>query len=214
MSVEYRYYTIPRPNSFVPTVGQMTVFLEKASAQWKFYPGWIGECLEGLKLKRNGTTVAGAIGSLNDLLNADIRARFPFRWPGRDHAYDLEIHVTPGDYVYHISETVAPFESTSCLKCRCRLDYGQEGDIFQERRIHALCPRCGTVFSPSGLSAIYTHWLTGFKSALPAGAVYRLALIIDNVPEEEWEHFEVDSEFMKLSTKAFGCEFYEIADVV
>src|SRR5262249_46918075 len=214
MSVEYRRYTIPKPNSFQPDISQLACFLEEASRQWSFYPGWIAHRGEGMKLSRDGTMVASAIGALREHSASGIRARFPFRWPGREYGYGLELHASAGEYVYHISETVAPFESTSCVKCGCRLDYQPAGNIFQERRIQPMCPRCGTSFDPSRLSTTYTHWLTGAKSALPGGATYRLALIIDNVPEEEWESFEVDPSFMELCKQAFRCEVYEVVDVV
>ncbi len=214
MSVEYRRYTIPRPNSFVPRIDQLATFLAEASRDWSLYCGWVAKGAEGLKLRREGATAAEAIRLLNDLWKTGIRARFPFRWPGREYAYDLEVHASPGDYIYHISETVAPFESIACLKCGCRLDYDSGSDIFQELRIQAVCPICDAAFDPSGLSTTYTHWLTGSKSALQGGTTYRLALIIDNVPQEEWETFKVDPGFTECSKQSFGCEFYEVVDVV
>jgi hypothetical protein len=214
MSVEYKRYTIPTPNSFLPESNQVGCFLERASREWLVYRGWIAKGAEGMKLGREGATVAEAVGLLDELWTLGIRAHFPFRWPGREHAYDLELHASRSDYIYHISESVAPFESCPCLKCGYRLDYSEAGDIFQELRIRAVCPNCRVDFDPSILSTTYSDWLTGAKSRLAGGAAYRLALIVDNVPEEEWERFQADPSFKELSKVAFGCEFREIVDAV
>jgi hypothetical protein len=57
-----------------------------------------------MKLRRDGVTVAEAIGLSDELWEIGIRLRFPFRWPGREYAYDLELHASPNDYLYNISE--------------------------------------------------------------------------------------------------------------
>ena len=130
-----------------------------------------------------------------------------------DIPYDLEIHLSPGNYVYHVSELIASFgESVNCVKCGTRLDHDSETYMFGVRAIYAKCPRCGTLFDPSNIPATYTHGWTGEKSLLLGGATYRLALIIDNVPREEWEHFQVDPSFVELAKRTFGCDFYGIAD--
>lgn len=212
MGVEYRRYTIPRPNSFLPEASQLVSFLETA-AQWLRYPGWVARRAEGMRLTRQGATVAEAIAMLDQLWGTGIRARWPFRWPDREYAYDLEIQVSPRDYIHHISETVAPFQSATCLKCGGQLSYDAENDIFQEGRIQAVCPRCGEFFDPSNLPATFTDGWTGEKSTQLGGATYRFALIIDNVPLEEWEHFRVDPEFIALAKKAFACDFYSVNDI-
>ena len=63
MSVEYRRYTIPRPNSFVPHISQLATFLAEASRDWSLYHGWIGKGAEGVRLRREDAA-ASPFGTL------------------------------------------------------------------------------------------------------------------------------------------------------
>jgi hypothetical protein len=213
LGLEHRYYLIPRPNSFSPEMEQVQLFCEQAKREWLKYPGWVAKADEKTILRRESIATANVTTILSELWRSGIRMSWPFLQRSGGAQYDLEIHISSQDYIYHTSESIASFgKSVDCRQCSTRLDHGPLTDIFMEARIHAICPKCGTFFDPSEWPATYTDGWTGAKQMLLGGATYRFALMINNMPEEEQENFKVDSQFRDLSKRVFGCNFYDFAD--
>jgi hypothetical protein len=104
------------------------------------------------------------------------------------------------------------FDSVCCLRCGSNLICEAVNNIFQETLISAVCPQCAACFDPSNLQATYTQSRSGQKSALAGGTTYRFALIVDNVPLEERDHFTVDPDFIRSAKRVFCREFREVAD--
>jgi hypothetical protein len=217
MGVDHKYYLIPKPNSFVPEASQVTSFLHEAEADgWlrPRYPGWITRKAEGRKTRRDSIKLENAASEIKSSWNEGIRIGWRLWRRDDDIPYDLEIHVSPPEYVYQTSETVGWFgDSVNCSQCGMQLDHDADSYLFGISSIHATCPRCGTLFDPSNLPATYTHGWTGEKSVLLGGTTYRFALVIDNVPPEEWVHFQVDPKFIELVKRVFGHDFYDVADI-
>ena len=196
MGVEFRYYLIAKPNSFLPEARQLLLFLRKAEAgQWlqPQYAGWIAKRANGKRSRREALKLGEAAEAIAKQGESGIRMGWRlWRCDDEDIPYDLEIHLSFENYVYHVSESIASFgESVNCVKCSTRLDHELEMYLLEVRAIYAKCPRCGTPFDPSNIPATYTQGWTGEKSVLLGGATYRLALIIDNVPREEWAFFNL-----------------------
>ena len=219
MGVDYRYYLIPRPNSFLPEPRQLATFLQASEAeQWlrPRYPGWIAKETEGRMPQRQPIALQDAAKAVEDQWSGGIRMAWRLWRRDADIPYDLEIHVSPRDYIYHTSETVDGFgglaSPVNCAICGTRLDFDAPIYLFGVNAIHASCPKCGTFFDPSEMPATYTDGWTGEKTLLLGGATYRFALLIDNVPPEEWQHFRVDPEFMTLCKRIFACSFYGFGD--
>jgi hypothetical protein len=217
MSVDFRYCLITKPNSFLPEARQVTSFLKQAEVdEWlrPQYPGWIARKVEGRKTQRQTIKLENALSLVTECWNSGIRMGWRLWRRDDDIPFDLEIHVSPPDYVYSASEAVARFgETVNCSRCGTRLDHDATSYMFGTARIYAKCPQCDTFFDPSHLPAIYTHGWTGDKSVLPGGTTYRFALIVNNVPPEQWEAFQVDPDFVGLAKRVFGCDFYGVVDV-
>src|SRR5215471_12162700 len=216
MGVDYRYYLIPKARAFLPEASQVNSFLRQAEGDaWlrSRYPGCITKRAEGQKTRREAIKLENVPSVLTELWNSGIRMGWRLWRRDHDIPYDLEIHASSLEYVYHTSETVDWFgDSVNCSQCGTRLDHEAATYMFGIAAIYANCPQCGRLFDPSDLPATYTHGWTGEKSVLPGGITYRFALVIDNVPPEEWENFQVGSDFVKLARQAFGCELHAFTD--
>jgi hypothetical protein len=216
MSLEHNHYVVPKPNSFTPDADQLLSFLHEAESCQRLrsqYPGWIAKSQTKSKIQRETIRFSNAADEVRKHWDCGIRMSWPVWWPNGEVPYDLELHVSPEDYIYHISESVNPFgESVDCRQCGTRLDYEPQTYLFGTFAIHATCPRCGTFFDPSEWPVTYTEGWTGDKTTLLGGATYRFALILGNIPDDEQENFKVDPQLMELCKRTFGCNFYDFAD--
>jgi hypothetical protein len=214
MSVDYNHYLIPRPNSFLPTAGSISTFLQNGfSGDWLRGEGWIAKALTAYKTERLPIKANDVSSLLNKRWGTDIKLMFPLWWPEEDAWHDLEIHVCQ-DYVYHCSEIILPFESTACT-CGQALEFSVERDIFIASRLYLNCPKCGRAFDVSNLPAPTVDGWTGARNApLLGGAAYRFGLLIQcGRAREEDSTFVVARDFRQRCTECLGCDFYDFGDL-
>jgi hypothetical protein len=158
-----------------------------------------------------------------------------------DPYYDLELHVA-GDFVYHTSELIEPFDKVACA-CGRDLRYSEWDvppgaefvevspfsghytyppsddppglPIYTGKRINRLCPSCGRPFLPQELIARVRDGYTGEASKRAGGATYRFAVVIDcgkGFARKGWP-IRATEEFLGTVEQALGQEFYEIGDI-
>jgi hypothetical protein len=157
-----------------------------------------------------------------------------------DAYYDLELHVG-GDFVYHTSELIDPFDEVACA-CGRDLRYSEwdvpagaeylesspfsghyssapTGEppglpLYNDDRIYRLCPACGRRFRPQQFTARIRDGYTGVASQRAGGATYLFAVVIDcgkGFARKGWP-IRATEEFVATVTHALGQDFYEIGD--
>jgi hypothetical protein len=138
-----------------------------------------------------------------------------------DAYYDLELHLA-GDFVYHNSEVIEPFDEVVC-GCGQPLEYyetNKDDDldrplVYHDDRIYRLCPSCGKPFRPQALMARVRDGWTGESVHRPGGATYLFAVVIDcgkGFAREGWP-IRASEEFIETVTMALGQWFYEVGDI-
>lgn len=135
-------------------------------------------------------------------------------------AYELQLHLA-GDFIYHTSEVVEPFDPDPCCPCGAALAYtsgSHEGPFWNY--LHRLCPKCGCRFDPTTLHALVHKPTTarvdeGTERA--AGAVYRFAVVIACgkwVPlVTTGETIEADEALVALVSDVLSQNFSQLQDV-
>jgi hypothetical protein len=140
----------------------------------------------------------------------------------RDAYYEVEIHMGR-DYIYHVSEIIAPFDSVAC-RCGQGLQYLQydEDDesieaapAFRDFRIQRTCPSCGTPFRPQDKVARMKDGWTGETTERPGGATYLFAVVVDCGKgfARDGGPIRATDEFHKTVARALGQELYEVAEI-
>jgi hypothetical protein len=119
------------------------------------------------------------------------------------------------DYLYHTSEIIGPFKSTTC-RCGAQLEYKLDyNEAIFRRKLRAECPNCQRPFDPSNLEAPYRNGFTGEHGALIKGGVsYLFAVIVDCgkcIPEADTE-ISIRPELKELCERHFGRPFYDVGD--
>ena len=118
------------------------------------------------------------------------------------------------DYFYETNECVTPFDEQA-TKCRCGeqmvYETGWSG-VIGGSRIHYLCPRCGSEFDPSEMTAEVLDVWTGEPSVFPGGMAFRFALQVDcgkyfPREEEEARRFKLRPEFLAIWEEKIGVPF-------
>lgn len=213
MSVEYRYYLVPKPNSFLPTSSRLRNLLQRTSDSWVRHTAWLMRSQGKRNVNRESVSLDEAIKEVSDRPLQEIRISLPFVQRKDENSIDLEVHISSGAYVYHTSETVGPFKSSACKRCGAEL-VGDRANIFQEPLILASCPRCGVRFDPSRMRAVRVDPWSGRKSVVVGGTTYRFALIFANVLLPEQRRFMPPSGFVKLSEEILKCQFRGLADIL
>jgi len=150
---------------------------------------------------------------------ADQPARYPFVNESpvsrEDTYYEIKIESSV-DYVYHTSETIEPFKTTTC-RCGVQLEYahGSEEGIVYSIRLKAVCPSCHRPFDPSNLEAPYRNGFTGeYTAPIKGGVSYLFAVIVDCgrcIPEAHTE-VSIRPELRELCERHFGTPFYDVGD--
>ncbi len=158
-----------------------------------------------------------------------------------DPYYDLELHVA-GDFVYHNSELIDPFNGVACTcgKDLCYSEWWEPSGaelvapdpasgrynsamshqpprlpLYTDDRIHRICPNCGRLFRPQDWIARVRDGYTGEASRRAGGATYLFAVVVDcgkGFARKGWP-IRATEEFRDTVTQALGHEFYEIGDV-
>ncbi|WP_435016405.1 hypothetical protein TA3x_003971 [Tundrisphaera sp. TA3] len=138
-----------------------------------------------------------------------------------DAYYDLELRMA-GDYVYHCSGLIDPFDDVAC-RCGLGLDYSEDDTdaaldrllVFHETRIRRLCPGCGTQFRPQDRTARVRDGRSGEVVDRPGGATYRFAIVVDcgkGFAREGWP-MRASQAFLKALEGALGRRFYQVGDI-
>jgi len=149
----------------------------------------------------------------------DQPARYPFvnKSPvsHEDTYYEIMIESSV-DYVYHTSEMIEPFKTTSC-RCGVQLEYAlaYEGGIVYSVKLKTECPGCKRPFDPSNLEAPYRNGFTGeYAAPIKGGVSYLFAVIIDCgncIPEADTE-ISIRPELKELCERQFGTPFHDVGD--
>ncbi|HEU4390449.1 MAG TPA: hypothetical protein VFV34_21775 [Blastocatellia bacterium] len=238
MGVEYQHYLIPRPNSFAPSAVQIGGLIHQLIADnWLWVPETAisGEVTQRVPRERGGPerrpiplpiTINWLIEQLTrdqflllewnarNIVNLGIK--YPFLTipvAAEEVYYSLALHWS-GDYIYHTSEIIEPFDETRC-RCGTDLGFDAQNDVFYESRLRSACPSCGRPFDPSDLTAVSRHPWTG--EPLPpvaGGATYRFAVVLDCgkcIPECDG-NITLDPAFKESCEMAVSCPLYEVGD--
>ena len=153
------------------------------------------------------------VGSL-----ARSRLQYPLRpLPEMDHEdlyYEVQIHVAV-DYVYRMSELIAPFEDTRC-SCGEELEFDAESGgrgLFYQSRIRSVCSACGQGFDPGTKVAEVADGRTGETRSVCGGATSRLAIVIDcgkAIPDSAG--IVASPDLVSLCQRVLGCSVDEIGE--
>jgi hypothetical protein len=156
--------------------------------------------------------------SVNNQREAGVQYPFVFDPdPDSGSAYfDLRL-MLGNDYFYEIDECIAPF-ADSALRCKCgqKLEYttGSARHLGSERISHR-CPKCTTVFDPSGLVYEYQDGLTGDTSSRQGGAAFRFCVQVDcgkywPQDEEATRGFNLRDDFLEVWRVHLGVPYDQI----
>jgi hypothetical protein len=243
MGVEYKHYLIPRPNSFRPEPEVLLRFIERLQTEgWLWRPAIPSEYVTirtrpasqgGRYRSAEAVPLPIELPWLEQMTAHDFELRFdvqgfgfgdqPARYPfvnkspvsREDTYYEIKIDSSI-DYVYHTSEMIEPFKTTTC-RCGGQLEYAlaYEGGIVYAIRLKTECPGCRRAFDPSTLEAPYRNGFTGdYAAPIRGGVSYLFAVIVDCgscIPEADTE-VSIRPELKELCERHFGTPFYDVGD--
>lgn len=155
------------------------------------------------------------IWAVDDLAASNLK--YPLgRIPDEETYYDLELHAA-GDFVYHTSSIIDPFDRPVTCPCGQLLEYDEDGpdrSIFSDRRIHRSCPRCGIPARPQDYTIRLRYGRTGDDlGPRPGGAAYLFAILIDcGKCYDREEPVEASEEFLRICQEAVGTPLFQIGD--
>jgi hypothetical protein len=130
-----------------------------------------------------------------------------------DCYYEAQFHFGR-DFIYHMSEVIAPFDpSPTCprghpLECEPESDE----DPFYSARLAMRCPQCGAAFDPTRLVANGQNGWTGAAMPVQGGAAYRFAVVIDCGKFFGQRQHRFHPRLKSLVERTLEIETYEVED--